>query len=84
MRYWISDTPFGSNRVWVETSPQYPYSSDKEIDTFKKLDELSIWKGRDNSGQNFVSWEFSADRVGQVHVVLDGYELKMFTTKDKV
>jgi uncharacterized protein YgiB involved in biofilm formation len=65
MRFLISDTAYGSKRVWTETD-EYGMIGP----AFDEMNKVSIWQGTDKRGSNYASWEIDPKKVDAVKEIL--------------
>jgi len=59
--FYLMETVHGTWRVWVGPSlPQTTQEIGYVLHLREVLNELSIWRGADKVGGNYISWEFGS------------------------
>lgn len=71
MQYQISQTPYGTFRVWVQHSEKAQILKAVR-DT---LDILSCWGGADKKSDSYMSWELNPNMVQAVRKYLNSYHI---------
>jgi hypothetical protein len=84
MKFHITPSYAPAIRLWLETSKLY---SEDELNLFVTFSALSIWGGKDKTGENYSSWEFDPKMEPAIRKLLtyhNRYEEGMFNLHDHI